>query len=243
MHQAVTTRHNMEPKTHTWIKYNQHKIQHAAHSQHGSSRINRTHNISLMNNTDQADKTKHNIQLTTHTHTHIDQAESTEHRTCHSWTIQINQLKQNTTYGSQHGEIEQNHHNTEHVTHEQYISVSQNRTQHMAHQTQRSNGVNTRHDKQCMKNTDQTICPRYNTKFMTYTEYWSQTSLWVMHALACFLQVKKSSPLHVNLARSSTTACWHVDNINTTQKRKETTCGCIFGPFSYKFRVSLQKRV
>lgn len=179
----------MEPRTHTWIKYSQHKTQHAAHSQHGSSRINRTHNISLMNNTDQAVKTKHNIQLTTHT----DQAESTEHRTCHSWTIQINQLKQNTTYGSQHREIEQNHHNTECVTHEQYISISQKKTQHMAHQTQRSSEVNTRHDKQCMKNTDQTICQRYNTKFITYTEYWSQKSLWVMPWLV-FSKLKNPHP-------------------------------------------------
>ena len=142
----------METKTHTWLKYNQHKIQHAAHSRHGSSRVNRIHNIPLMNNTDQVVKTKCNIWLSTHTHTHT-----------HT-----------------HTQIKQNQRNTEHVTHEQYISVSQNKTQHMAHQTQRSSRVNRRHDTQCMKNTDQAICPRHNTKFMTYTEYWSQTSLWVM---------------------------------------------------------------
>ena len=67
----------MEPKTHTWIKYNQHKIQHAAHSQHGSSIINKTQNVSLMNNTYQSVKTKHNIWLTKHT----DQAEATQHMT------------------------------------------------------------------------------------------------------------------------------------------------------------------
>jgi hypothetical protein len=147
----------METKTHTWLKYNQHKIQHAAHSRHGSSRVNRIHNIPLMNNTDQVVKTECNIWLSTHTHTHT-------HRSSRINGTQNMSLMNNT-----------------------YRSV---KTQHMAHQTQRSSRVNRRHDTQCMKNTDQAICPRHNMKFMTYTEYWSQTSLWVMPWLV-FSKLKK----------------------------------------------------
>ena len=175
----------MEPKTYM-DKYNQHKIQHAAHSQHGSSRINRTQctahhthrssrinrtlNVSLTNNTDQSVKIKHNIQLTTHR----DQAESTEHRMCHSWTIHISQSKQKTTHRTKKYRPR---HNTKFMTNAQYWS-----------QTREV------HDK----------CTVLEPKKA------------VGHALACFLWVNKKKPHpYINLARSTTMPCGHVVNINT----------------------------
>ena len=122
---TVTAQHNLEHKAHIWIKYNQHKIQHAAHSQHGSSRINRTYNVSLMKNTDQAVKTKQN---------------KTNKQT------NKNTRARARTHAERDREIKKNQQNTERVTHEQYRSISWNKTQHTAHNTQRSSRITTRHD-------------------------------------------------------------------------------------------------
>lgn len=58
-----------------------------------------------------------------------------------------------------------------------------------------------------------------HTNFIENAKYWSQLSLWVMPGLFS-PTVKKTSPLHANSARTSTTALRHVEIINTIEKKR-----------------------